>query len=76
MGSCWEKRKVVLLPSAEAFPFPFPSSPTAVSVAMALIRAVSRAGTVISAVYFILTPGVSWHGTMDLAWIAWHCVNM
>ena len=44
-------------------------------VATALIKAVSGPGTVIEAVYGHLTPGESWHGSIDRAWMAWHCVK-
>ena len=35
----------------------------------------SLTGAVTEAVYGVLTPGLSWQGIRDLAWIAWHCVN-
>ena len=64
--------KVVRVPSADGDPCGATPSDMLGSVQMALMRAVRPAGTVISAVYLLLIPGVSWHGTMDLAWMAWH----
>jgi hypothetical protein len=41
----------------------------------ALISAVRPGGTVSAAVYVNFAPGVSWHGSSERAWIAWHCCN-
>jgi hypothetical protein len=38
------------------------------------MTAVRGAGAVTVAVYVVLTAGVSWHGTSDRAWMAWHWV--
>jgi hypothetical protein len=37
------------------------------------MRARRAAGHLTAAEYVILAPGVSWQGTKDLAWMAWHC---
>ena len=75
-GSFCSNLKVVVFPSADAVPLGGLSAPSDVSVLRADIRATRPLGTVISAVYAIFTPGVSWHGTIVRAWIAWHWVNM
>lgn len=58
MGTSWTNLKVVSLLVVEGSP-----------VGVALMRAVRGEFTVTSAVYLILLEGVSWQGTIDLAWI-------
>lgn len=47
------------------------SSPS--SAGTALMSAVRSAGARTAAVYGAFTAGESWHGTIERAWIAWHC---
>lgn len=58
MGTFWTNLKVVRSLEVDGSP-----------VGVALMRAVRGEETVMSAVYLILLDGVSWHGTIDLAWI-------
>ena len=37
---------------------------------------VNCVSNITSAEYGIFTAGVSWHGTIDLQWMAWHWENI